>query len=75
MHLAYPGLTRLWAINAARKRWGLPLLSVPDVPLNERRQAQKEARHLKKRRDAYDRERARGVPLPLSPPQRSYLAV
>lgn len=55
MHLAYPGLTRLWAINAARTRWGLPVLPVPDVPLSDRRQPQKEARHLKKRRDAYDR--------------------
>jgi hypothetical protein len=60
MHLAYPGLSRLWPINAARTRWGLPLLPVPDVPLSERRQAQKEARHLEKRRGAFERDRARG---------------
>jgi len=58
MHLAYPSLSRLWAINAARTRWGLPLLTVPEVPLTEQRQAQKEARHLTKRRDAYERGRA-----------------
>lgn len=57
MHLAYPCLTRLWAINTARTRWGLPLLPVPDVPLSDRRQAQKEARHLNKRREDYDRDR------------------
>lgn len=61
MHLAYPGLTRFWAINAARTRWGLPVLPVPEVPLTERRQAQKEARHLRKRRADYERDRARGV--------------
>jgi hypothetical protein len=34
----YPGLVVKWAHNAARKRWGLPLLSGPEVePFNEQR--------------------------------------
>ena len=37
MHLAYPGLSRLWAINAARMRCRLPILPVPNVPLSDRR--------------------------------------
>jgi hypothetical protein len=74
MHRAYPGLTWLWAINAARTRWSLPLLPVPEAPLLDRRLAQREARHLQKRRDAYEQNRARGVAV-LPPPRwpRSFL--
>jgi hypothetical protein len=67
IHLAYPGLSQLWAINAARTRWGLPLLPVPEVPVSDRRLAQREARHLQRRQAQHDR--ASGGPV-LSLPRR-----
>lgn len=72
--LAYPTLHLLWIENARRTRRGQPLIPVPpvDTPAANRMRA---LRQLRKRREDYERDCARGAPLPLSPRPRSYLAL
>jgi hypothetical protein len=59
----YPRLWRIWIENATLARLGLPLIPVPpvDSPAANRMRA---LRQLRKRREAYERDRARGVLLP-----------
>jgi hypothetical protein len=62
----YPTLHKAWARNANRARWGKPPEPVPLV-MTDKAVAEREARRLKKRREDYDRERARGAPFLVSP--------
>jgi hypothetical protein len=55
----YPDLVRKWAHNAAYARWGKPLEPVPLV-MTPKATADREARQLRKRREQYERDRARG---------------
>lgn len=59
----YPTLHKEWAGNANRPRWGRTLapVSLVDTPAAV---GTREARRLRKRRDRYERARARAVPLP-----------
>jgi hypothetical protein len=69
----YPELSRIWIENARRTHQGLPLIPVPLVrtPAADRMRA---LRELRKRREDYERDRARRAPLPVARRLPSFVA-